>query len=119
MDVEGAMGSVECAICLSHPLDARELECCEQIICGGCITRVCGYENQTCPLCRKENFKAHPVRGALRRLLESASIPCPNECGATMAVGNLKDHNRTCPKQPMDCKFCNETFISNNFMGLG
>ena len=55
--------------------------------------------------------------GALRRLLESASIPCPNECGATVAVGNMKDHNRTCPKQPMDCKFCNETFISNNFMG--
>ena len=63
MDVGGAMGSVECEICLSHPLDARELECCEQIICGGCITRVCGNENQTCPLCRKDNFKAHPVRG--------------------------------------------------------
>ena len=45
------------------------------------------------------------------------SIPCPNECGKSVKIGNLNDHNRLCPNQPIECKFCSDKFTPPNFFG--
>lgn len=105
---------IECAICYSYPLSAQELNCCEQIICKLCLDQITVREEK-CPLCRKLGYKADPVRGALRRLIESMSIPCPNNCGLTIKIGNVTDHNKLCPNKPVVCKFCRQEFKTNAF----
>ena len=59
------MRMVECGICYSHPINALELDCCEQIICKQCVDEMSMAANvdSKCPLCRKDGYSSHPVKG--------------------------------------------------------
>ncbi|XP_011410400.1 PREDICTED: TNF receptor-associated factor 2-like [Amphimedon queenslandica] len=89
--------SLICPICLSVLKDPYITDCCGNHFCHYCIDRV-----ETCPLCRKTNFKIFPN---LEKKREVSSIPvyCIHRekgCGWSGPLGRLFETHL-----PMECQF--------------
>ena len=112
MDADG-LKELECMICLSYPLDAKLISCCEHLVCGNECAPSLG---NSCPHCRNTRFSLSPVSGPIKRIINDLSIPCPNECGSNIKIGNHGDHQKFCAKKFMACRFCNQSFPANTFM---
>jgi len=105
---------LKCNVCLDFATDAVETDCCHQVQCLKCISRL-----DICPVCRADLSYEPSI--IIRRIIGKFPASCPNEgCDVTTTRGNLPEHLLKCKYQTFvcparDCEFksSKEAFASH------
>lgn len=88
---------LKCVICLGFAVEAKETRCCHQLFCTEHCTVTSAAAVSSCPYCRSARVEYLPSYIA-RRVLADVPTECIDGCDdATLTVGQLPAHKRTCP----------------------
>jgi WD40 repeat protein len=99
--------SLYCVRCNTILRDAVEVRCCHALYCQGCIDVAPDNMPATkCVNCARDVLMSPTPNMAVRRLVGSIPMPCPNEgCGEILPAGVIADHiQRRCGAVAVPCK---------------
>ena len=113
----------QCPICLQVLKDPYLTSCCGYHFCQKCIKEVKKH-NQTCPRCKKQNFKCLLDR-QLRSKINELKVYCyltEHGCNWTGPLEQLKCHlnlknpEGDCPYAPIQCLYCKKYTQRQQFL---
>ena len=100
--------SLYCVKCNAILRDAVEVSCCHALYCASCIELAPDNAPATrCVNCAREVLLPPTANMAVRRLVGSIPVPCPNAgCGEIMPAGVVVEHvQRRCGMVSVTCKY--------------
>ena len=83
--------------------------------CGECFQRrellnhetsVCSQRPYSCEYCQDFNSTFKDVTSNHWSVCPDRPVPCPNGCGSSPELKQLKDHLKECPLEMIECPFC-------------
>jgi hypothetical protein len=92
--------NLKCPICLTIAEEPNETSCCGHIFCAKCITSITLKMN--CPICRSNKFFFRQ-NSFVKLLLNTSQVACPNGCGSSILLSQLKLHRYTCEASLFKC----------------
>lgn len=108
--------NIQCFLCFRVPFSPMLIECCDQIICNGCL-KMWKEKKSICPHCREANFKAIIPNKFIKRIYSDIKYFCIfKEKGCTkddLSYDQIHGHEETCqynPSRIIQCNKCDEKF---------
>ena len=102
-----------CPICYKIAEDAVESNCCGNIFCTPCSSKV---QANVCPLCRSPGFHWHPAV-AIRKLIMKLPTNCRYGCKSIGPLEEIKKHELVCSERIVKCTVfnCGQSFKLEEF----
>lgn len=112
-----------CFICFGIILKPRILNCCEYLVCLGCLNKIIVYKNTHCPICKSPISYSHPNK-FIMRLFENLTFKCLAEsegCKKTLPYRKFFYHYfHECEYKKINstntslqyCSICEEIYFS-------
>jgi hypothetical protein len=111
-----------CFICFGIVFKPRILNCCEYLVCLGCLNRIIIYKITYCPMCKSPISFSQPNK-FIMRLFENLRLKCLSETEGCKKVLEYKkffhhylfecEYKKITKYSMMYCNICEELYFSS------
>jgi len=110
--------NIKCFLCYRIPFSPLLIECCEQIICHTCVKDWNSKNQNKCPHCRTNNYKANIPNKFIKRIYENIKYFCVfKEKGCSkndLSFDHIKSHEEQCEfnlERIIQCEKCEDKYL--------